>query len=260
MNDNILSWLTDRIILRPTTHPIHAAGTRRVLPFQDGELELWTHERGEEASTDPDLYVLDFPGTASRAERPADYLDGLWPGANVQLWSVNPPGYGGSSGRASLRNFPTIAGHALDALEGVAQGRPIVAAGSSLGTVSALHLAARRNVSGVLLQNPPDLRKAILHRGGAWPLRWAANALARQIDDALCSIENAARATAPAVFVVALQDVTVPTVIQQQIVEAYAGPKQVLELPDADHDTKLSESDMHQLEKLKGWLCERIFA
>lgn len=249
-----LSWLTDRLILRPTQHAIRTVGERLLLPYGDHQLEVWAHRRAADASRPPSLYVLDFPGTASRAEEPGDFLDDCWADAHAVIWSVNSLGYGGSSGRASLRELAAAANHAFDQLLDVAQGTPVVVAGSSLGSVSALYLAAHRNVAGLLLQNPPDLREVILCRGGWRPIRWAARALANQIPVELSSIRNAEHATAPAVFVVAQQDEIVPTEIQQRIVDAYAGPKRVVELPDATHATKLSESDKQRLELCRRWL------
>ena len=258
MKNKLLTFLIDKVVLRPSMHPIHAAGKRHVLSYGKGQLEVWTHSRGALDGAAPSLFVLEFPGTASRAEEPSDFLDGCWSDTNIEIWSVNPPGYGGSSGRASLEDFPSMADHAFDELRSAANGSPIVVAGSSLGTVSALYLASRREVNGVLLQNPPDLREVILSRGDRWPIRWAAKAMSSHLSEELDSILNASQATAPAVFVIALQDRIVPTKIQQRVLEAYAGPKRVIELPDADHDTQLTEEDMRQIQESKAWLHDVV--
>lgn len=258
MFDNFLMSLTDRLVLRPTRHPIHTAGKRHVFAYASDQLEVWIQRRGEDAAAEPNLFVLEFPGTASRAERPSAFLDGYWSDARVELWSVNPPGYGGSSGHARLRALSIIAGHALDELQRVAQGRPVVVAGSSLGCISGLYLGANRKVSGLLLQNPPDLRQVILSRGRAWPLRWAAHVVAGQVPVELDGIHNAKRATAAAVFVLAMRDQIVPTAVQQQVYDAYAGPKRILERPNADHDTPLSENDIQRLHEMKVWLHDAV--
>ncbi|MEM9660569.1 MAG: hypothetical protein AAF961_19560, partial [Planctomycetota bacterium] len=214
----MISWLNDRLILRPSQHAIDTPGKRRLLSYGDHQLEVWEHRRALDPSDQPNLYMLDFPGTASRAEAPGDFLDGYWSDAHVVIWCVNPLGYGGSSGSASLRELPGAALHAYDELQIAAEQAPIIVSGSSLGTVSALYLAAQRDVAGLLLQNPPDLREVIYHRGRWALLRWAARVLANHIPVELGSICNAEQATAPAVFVVAQQDEIVPPPIQQRIV------------------------------------------
>lgn len=258
MQTGLLTWLTDRLILRPTRHEIDTSGERVALCYGEHRLEVWAHGRASDLQAPPKLYVLDFPGTASRAEAPGDFLDGVWADAHAVIWSVNHLGYGGSSGRASLGALAAAAEHVFDQLVATANGAPIIVAGGSLGSVSALYLAARRDVAGVLVQNPPDLREVILHRGRWAPIRWAARTLAHQIPPELSSLSNAARATAPAVFLLAQQDEVVPPAVQQRVVDAYAGPKQVLEFPDATHATKLSAADHRRLEAAKQWLHDAL--
>ncbi len=255
---SFLSWLLDRLILRPSRHRIDAGGEQLVLPYGDHKLEVWIHSRGPESTSRPSLYVLEFPGTASRAEQPADFIDGHWSDTHVVIWSVNPLGYGGSSGTASLRELPSAACHAFDELQKVAGASPIVVAGGSLGSVSALYLAARRETDGVLIQNPPDLREVILQRGSWHPIRWLARAFVNQIPIELSSLRNAEQATVPAVFVLAQQDEVVPHDVQQRIVEAYAGPKRVIELPDATHDAKLTDAEQQELLTCKAWLHDVV--
>ena len=256
MRQTFLSWLTDRIILEPSRHGIEVPHKeRRLVPHADGHLELWVHRAGPATKgNDPDLFVLKFPGTASRAEDSTAWIEHCWPGLCVEIWAVNPPGYGGSSGRPSLRQIPSMASRALDALRDQISGRPLLVAGGSLGCVSALYLAANHRVDGLLLQNPPALRETIHAQSGWWHFAWARSAIARQIPEELGSIGNATRACIPAVFLVAEQDRIVPAQVQRQIIDAYAGPKQVLNRPGADHDTPLDENDLRQLRSVANWL------
>jgi pimeloyl-ACP methyl ester carboxylesterase len=257
MRQSFLSWLTDRIILEPSRYEIAVPHKRRLLlPHGDGQLEIWIHRAGPApGAQQPDLYVLEFPGTASRAEDVTDLVDNCWPHLNVEVWAVNPPGYGSSSGEASLHNIPSMASRALDALKPAVCGRPLVIAGGSLGCVSALYLAARHEtIDGLILQNPPALREVIQAQSGWWHFAWARALIARQVPAMLDSIHNASKAGAPAVFLIALQDRIVPAKHQQQIVDAYAGPKQVLDRAEADHDTPLHRHDVQQLHALAAWL------
>ena len=260
MRQTFLSWLTDRIILEPSRHDIAVPHKQRKLLSNAGDhLELWVHRAGAvRKGSDPDLYVLKFPGTASRAEDSTGLVESCWPELCVEIWAVNPPGYGGSSGRPSLRHIPSMASRALNELKARASERPLLVAGGSLGCVSALYLAANDRVDGLLLQNPPALRETIHAQSGWWHFAWARSAIARQIPGVLDSIRNAAGTRVPAVFLVAERDRIVPARIQRQIIEAYAGPKQVLNRPGADHDTPLDENDLQQLRSLATWLNDAM--
>jgi pimeloyl-ACP methyl ester carboxylesterase len=141
-----------------------------------------------------------------------------------------------------------------------AAGRPIAVTGNSLGCVSALYLAARHAPAGLILRNPPPLREVMLARYGRWPLKPGVAWLARQILPELCAIRNAALATAPAVFITAQQDRVVPPSCQQQIVDAYGGPKQMLYLPQADHHTPLTDEESAQYGQRLDWLRRQMTA
>ena len=258
---SLLGWLTDRIILEPSRHDIQVPERKPLLfPHGDGELEVWVHRVGKQCTGKPDLYVLEFPGTASRAEHRTDFLEDCWTDSCVEIWSVNPPGYGNSSGTASLGKLTQMAERALREVRRAAVETPVLAAGGSLGSVSAIYLAGRHQVEGVMVQNPTALREVILAQSGWWHFNWLIRAAAAQIPAELDSIANAGRASVPAVFVSAQQDSVVPARIQQQIIETYKGPCKVLSLPDADHGTPLSESDVRQLRPMADWLQQTILS
>ena len=249
------SWLTDRIILQPTRHSLHVPQRKPLLFSQDGdELEVWVHRVGPDTQGAPDLYLLEFPGTASRAEHNTDFVEECWSQRCVEIWAVNPPGYGSSSGTASLKKLPAMAKRVLKEVRQVAGVTPVIATGGSLGSVSALYLAAHFKVEGVMVQNPPALREVIMAQSGWWHFKWLTRRIAAQIPRELDSLANARRATAPAVFVTAQQDRIVPARIQRQIIDAYHGPLNVFSMPHADHDTPLTESDLEQLRHLADWL------
>jgi pimeloyl-ACP methyl ester carboxylesterase len=255
---SFISWLTDRIILQPTRHKLHVPQKKPLLlSHDDGELEVWVYRVGPDTQKAPDLYLLEFPGTASRAEHITDFLEDCWSQRCLEIWAVNPPGYGNSSGTASLKKLPAMAERVLKEVRQVAGATPVIAAGGSLGSVSALYLAAHHKVEGVMVQNPPALREVILAQSGWWHFKWLIRRIAAQIPNELDSLANARRATVPAVFVSAQQDQIVPTRIQRQVIDAYNGPLNVFSMPDADHDTPLTESDLEQLRPLASWLSER---
>jgi pimeloyl-ACP methyl ester carboxylesterase len=138
----MLSRLADRLILCPTCNPLDTAGkTRRVVEFAGGALELWNPSGVEHPAGQADVYILKFGGTGSRAERATEHPAELWNDLRTEVWAVNPPGYGGSPGRATLRHLAGMAEAAYLDLQARAGGRPIVVTGNSLGAAYALHVA-----------------------------------------------------------------------------------------------------------------------
>ena len=257
---SLFAWVTDRVILGATRHPIPAEGkSRRVLTLPGvGQLEIWVSRVGPDNDEGPDVYVLKFPGTASRAEDSTDALAQWWPERCVEIWSVNPPGYGSSSGRASLRNFPSMSRTALEALRSEADGIPVVLYGESLGCVSSLHLAARHPVDAVLLRDPPPLRETVRSRYETGIMGWFAGLLAQHIPEELDTIENASKAAAPAVMVLSQLDRVVPFNLQRRVAEAYCGPRQSLVLTEADHGDQPSPVELGKFKDLTGWLWAAI--
>jgi pimeloyl-ACP methyl ester carboxylesterase len=263
MRRPFLSWLADRLILCPTRHPIDAGGkTRRMVSFggdtPNGALEIWTQRVEAEPSAAADLYVLKFPGTAGRAERSTGHPADAWPGTSVELWTLNPPGYGGSAGTASLRGMAAVADTVLETLREQAAGRPILVSGNSLGCVSALYLAARHGSVGLILRNPPPLREVIVERFGRRWWSFGVRLLAHQIAPELDAIRNAAATSVPAVFITAQRDRIVPPRCQQQVIDAFGGPKRVLRLAQADHHTLMTEAEAESYRDDLQWLHRQI--
>src|SRR5262249_36015646 len=163
----------DRLVLFPTTGPTETMGAVRMeTPFEGGSLEIWTaRSPGAMRDGPPELYVLSFEGNASRADWAAVPEAHLWGERAVEVWSLNCPGYGASTGPAHLARLPGAALAAYDALARESAGRPIVLNGSSLGSTLALFVATERPVAGLLLRNPPPLQDLILApRFGWWNL------------------------------------------------------------------------------------------
>jgi pimeloyl-ACP methyl ester carboxylesterase len=150
---------------------------------------------------------------------------------------VNYPGYGGSTGPADLAAIPPAALAVYDHVAKLAGGKPIFLAGNSLGTTAALYVAASRPTAGLILQNPPALRNLILTRFGWWNLWLLAGPIALQVPKDLDSPTNAAKVTAPAVFVLADDDTLVVPANQRKTVNAYAGPKRVIRLKGGHNDS-----------------------
>ncbi len=260
----IAQKITDRLILHPSRHPLDTAGkTRRMIPFGKGRLEVWTQQVGMYCSDDADLFVLKFQGTAGRAERSTYHPMDYWSDLRAELWSVNLPGYGGSSGPASVKTLAPAAETAYRELAKLAEGRPIVVMGNSLGTVAAMYLAARFPVAGLILRNPPPLRQLIVGCHGWWNLWLGAWFISRHVPRNLDSIENARHVSCPAVFLRSDRDEVVPPIYQQKIIQAYGGPYRLLTLRDADHATPLNLNEQREYQAHLQWLrdeamCETL--
>ncbi|MDX1948546.1 MAG: hypothetical protein SFU86_24380 [Pirellulaceae bacterium] len=254
-----LSQLADRLVLSPTRSTLFAYGkSPHLIPWQEGAIEVWTEQTHD---TEPEWFVLKFHGKCGRAERSNLHPLDHWSDLPGEVWSVYPTGYGGSSGRARLRSLIPAAECAFQELLTVAAGRPIVLAAHSLGTASALYLAARHgereNIAGLVLHNPPPLKRLIQGKY-AWPSLGLSRILATQVPRELDSIAHAAQVRIPAVFIASGRDRMVPPRFQRPILDAYAGPKQVIELPNCGHEVRFSRAERQQYGRALDWLRQRM--
>lgn len=231
----------DRLVLFPSTARLDAgAATRSAIPFQSGELEIWkAWSETARVQDRVDAYVLRFYGNADRAERWVASEPEMWDGRAIEVWGMNYPGFGGSTGPARLARIGRAALAAFDALKGTAGERPIIVFGASLGTTAALHVAARRPVAVLILHNPPALRQLIRGQFGWWNLWLLAGPISFKIPSALDSIANAKASHAPAVFLLAQNDEVVAPKFQALVADAYAGEKRVINLSGAGHNSPL---------------------
>ena len=247
--------LPDQLLLFPTTQAIDPHGAiRKTVPFENGELELWTarshlaEQRGR-----ADIYMLRFYGNADRAERWVAAEAEMWHERAVEIWGMNYPGFGGSTGPARLKKIAPAAMTAFDALQREAGERPIVIFGASIGTAPALYIAAHRQVGGLILHNPPPLRQLVLSHGW-WNLWVLAGPVAAQIPSDLDSIANARAVHAPAIFLLAEQDEIVAPRFQRLVVDAYAGEKRVITLRGAHHNSPITGAGLADFYNAIDWL------
>jgi pimeloyl-ACP methyl ester carboxylesterase len=249
----LVSGCANTLLLHPSHGgPAPQGAEAKHLPFHSGTLEIWIARA--DPSRKPTAFVLEFCGNATRADQVVTSTTQRWRKQGAEVWAMNYPGFGGSSGPARLADIPPAALAAYDALAEHASGRPIFLAGSSLGTTAALYVAAHRPVDGLVLHNPPPLRDVILNQYGWWNL-WIASAIvAQQVPTELDSPMNAARIRAPAVFVLADHDGLVPPRFHRKVVDAFTGPKHVVILKGATHDSSASDEEEDQIEAAIRWL------
>jgi len=248
--------LPDHLILFPTISPIETHGAvRKTIPFNDGRLEIWTAQsRSARTKGDADLFILRFYGNADRADRWPMLEAEMWNNRAVEIWGMNYPGFGGSTGPARLSLIAPAALAAFDELQRHAKGKPILLFGASIGTAPALHIAAHRNVAGLILHNPPALRQMILRQFGWWNLWLLAGPVALQIPRDLDSIDNARLVNARAIFLLAEKDEIVAPRFHRLVVDAYAGEKRVIALPGAHHNDPIEGAALAELHGAFDWL------
>jgi len=277
--------LADRFVLMPSRNAIRAEHkSRRIVRAEGRDIEVWIERTDGRAPAtiipsvtgqpvlsppangngqaaiplpEPQIFILKFNGAGGRAERTSIHPLDFWSDLPGEIWSPNPPGYGASEGKPSLTWLAPTGRAVWEELLQVAGTRPIVLTGNSLGTTVALHLAARyataANLAGVILRNPPPLRQLIAGKFG-WRTLGLSLGVARQIPRDLDSAANAALARVPCVLLCSGRDRIVPPRFQQLIVQNYAGLKQVVTIPAADHVFELSEPDLAAYAEALTWL------
>lgn len=249
--------LADLLILHPTAPSAQVAGLeRKFIPNGQHKIEIWVaRSPAAKRWNRVDAFVLEFTGNGNSAESITRWVaDGVWRNQAVEVWSLNYPGYGNSTGAAKLRSIGPAARAAFDALREVAGDRPIFVSGASLGGMTAIHVAANRRVAGVLVLNPPALREVVTAGHGWWNLWLLSSFVAVQIPDELDTIANAARCAAPIFAVVSENDEVVPASVQQRIFERYGGPKLIVQMRGATHGSNMDNAAIAAREN---WLDAR---
>ena len=253
--------LPDHLILFPTRAPIDAGGAvRKTVPFENGELEIWTAlSRRAKQKGRADIFILRFYGNADRADRWAAMEADMWNDRAVEIWGMNYPGFGGSTGPARLARIGPAAVAVFDVLRREAPDAPIVAYGASIGVTAALHVAASRpaEIAGLILHNPPPLREMILRQFGWWNLWLLAAPVALQIPRDLDCIANARTSRVPAIFLSAEKDEIVAPRFHRLVVQAYAGEKRIIELPGAYHNDPVEGTALADLNNALGWVLTK---
>ena len=178
----------------------------------------------------------------------------MWNERAVEVWGMNYPGFGGSTGPARLSRIGPAALAAFDQLKRRTDQHPIILFGASLGTTAALHVVANRDVAGLVLHNPPPLRQMILRQFGWWNAWLLAGPIAWQIPRELDSIDNAKRVRAPAIFLLAEKDEIVAPRFHRLVVDAYAGDKRVIALRGAYHNDPIEGAALADFHSALDWL------
>lgn len=299
--------LLNRCVLRPSRHAIDAGDLIRCEhPIQFGKrgfsttiesyvatnldfeslpfaMQSTTLGRDWANVPPPRTLILKFPGTGGRAERstafPASWIPfhqsaaSSQPGQHYEVWTWNPPGYGGSEGRADLGSMvpaaqafasQTLAARVARSADGEAGPHTRVwLCGNSLGCLSALSLAAglgewlpdgmSTDGFGIWLRNPPDLAEVVLRVADRYYSRFFMRHVVARLPDSLDVFKSARQCELPAVFLMSELDTLVPPDLQRQIHAAYAGEHYLVTLTDLDHAGVIDEQHRGDIERAVSW-------
>src|SRR5687768_305075 len=95
----VFGGCADKLILFPSRQAIDARTARPVeVAWKGGVVEVWVDRSPGAAGGEPRAFVIEFTGNATRAEEVASYAASRWGSRAVEVWMVNYPGYGGSTG------------------------------------------------------------------------------------------------------------------------------------------------------------------
>jgi hypothetical protein len=260
----LLAWLifaargcsADQMILGENHQTIDAHGARREVVTVDGRsVECWIARSG--APGPPQAMVLYFIGKGGRADQWVSAVAWSWKDRPVEVWAMNYPGSGGSTGPARLSQVAPDALAVYDAAHRANPSLPIFLQGGSFGTSVVIYVAAQRPVVGIVLHNPPPLRQLILGYYGWWNLWLLAGPLSAQVPPELDSLVNAPKCNVPAIFIMSGSDGVIPPRFQEQIWRAYAGPKHRVDVPTSGHSDALTREASDQLEHELTWIWGR---
>ena len=261
-----MSWLkrlTDRLVLKPSTDPVDAGSqTRQMIPCGREQIEAWT-TRVEAENTDNDeqkVVVLKFIGNAGRAENSTTQPASLWKNTHSEIWTINPFGYGGSTGVATLQRFPDMVDAVYQHIRDQFPDYKLVVFGNSIGSISALCLAAKYRVDGLCIRNPVPIHQLISQRAKyAIPSLGLSSLIARQIPQTLNAVQNAKQINSPALFVTLADDRMIPPHFQAKIIDAFSGEKKIFSVP-GDHNDPIPEPLHDQYRKAANWLLDSVKA
>lgn len=173
--------------------------------------------------------VIYFGGNA---EEISWFVGESWRLGGWSMLAVNYRGYGRSEGdpgeKALFADALTVYDHAVARPD--VDPRRIVLMGRSLGSGVAVHLASNRPVAGVVLVTPFDSLAEV--GAGLYPFLPVRSILTHRFD----SLSLAPAVKAPALMIAGGRDTIVPARHARRLYEAWGGPREWIELPEAGHN------------------------
>ena len=232
-----LAWAMQRRLMYFPSAAVpapHTLGLRHVeavtLSTIDGlELAGWFVHRPESPSPPPTVLV--FNGNAGNRAHRALLAEALQRrGLQVLLFDYR--GYAGNQGTPSERGLAadSRAAHAFLAARPDVDPSRLVYFGESLGAAVAVDLAVEHPPAALVLRSPfTSMADVGQYHYPFLPVR----ALVR---DRFASIDRIDRIDVPLLVIAGERDAIVPARQSRRLYEAAAGPKELVMLPDADHN------------------------
>lgn len=224
-------WQQDRLVFPGAgrgVRPIEAPGAQVGELVGHGGLAF---RIVEVAAAEPRAVLLWFVGNGEDL-RSAAWRAHELAAHGVTVLSAEYPGYGGSAGEpgvaAMLHNAEVVGAHAARRAQTL--GVPLRLGGSSMGTFSAVHLAAKGVGDRVLLLAPPTTLVDAAGVGFWW---LPVGLLLRHRFDNLAA---APRVAAPVLVVHGTDDTVVPDRLGRQLVAAFAGKTAFVSVAGAGHN------------------------
>ena len=250
----------DQLIVSPAPGDMDAPDAiRSMISYPGGKLDACTARSALAKERAPELYVLFFSGNEDRVNPWTAGVAQLWEestGKAVEAWGVNLPGFGLSTGPAYVHRMGAAGLAAYDAVRAKAGSAPIVIHAASLGTLAAMCVAANRDVAGMTIQDPPPLRDLVLEHHGWWNGWLLSVPVALWLPGDVDSVANARRCSAPCVFITSGNDRVIPPKYQQRIVDAYAGPKRHVVIPNGKHTARPDAVTAEEIARDRAWLLK----
>lgn len=266
-NDVIRRRLLDRMVLRPSRHRIDHGPQQRVMLRALGRpLECFVQQHRAADGERGSVLAIKFPGTSGRAEQSTGLPLRLLPDVSGTMWTWNPPGYGGSGGRASL---PRIADAAMEYVTQVIDREAdsettIWLVGNSLGCASALAAASALTLDprrvGIVLRNPPPLTEVVKRIARHYPLGQLVDRVAESVHARMNALVTAAEVDMPAVFIQSGADTLVPPAMQNQVIAAYRGQSRQVYLAGLAHDGVADPEQETLIQRELYWLFSQTYS
>ncbi|MCY7354335.1 MAG: alpha/beta hydrolase [Lysobacter sp.] len=173
--------------------------------------------------------IIYFGGNAERIENMRDEFAKWFPQSSIYL--VPYRGYGASEGAPTEEALFSDALAVFDQVQARQQGASIVVIGRSLGSGVASYVASQRPVARLALITPFDSMASVAQSHYPWlPMRLL-------MKDRYETTRYLSKYTGPVLVVRAGRDEIVPAASTERLIASMARPPQVVDLPDADHNS-----------------------
>jgi uncharacterized protein len=222
----ICAWMYFRqrdLMYFPQETRVDAKNTDFVVTHDGVTLRGWAVNPGRENA------VLYFGGNADRIEQMRDEFPKWIPGTSVYLLPYR--GYGANEGKPSEKALFADALALYDEVQSQQNAKSISVVGHSLGSAVASYVASKRPVARLVLVTPFDSAVSLALSYYPWlPVPWL-------MKDRYESTTYLRNYTGPTLIVRAGKDEVIPARNTNRLVAALPIHPQVLDLPEATHNT-----------------------